>query len=70
MALQGRLGGAVGEASDFSSGHDLAVRGFEPRVGLRADSSEPGARFRFCVSVSLPAPPLLMLSLSLSLKNK
>ena len=41
----GRLGGSVGEASDFSSGHDLAVREFEPRVGLWADGSEPGACF-------------------------
>ena len=35
-------------------GHDLAVREFEPRVGLWADGSEPGACFRFCVSLSLP----------------
>ena len=48
---------------DLSSGHDLTVRGFEPRVGLCADSSEPGACFGFCVSLS--APPLLVLSLSL-----
>ena len=27
---------------DFSSGHDLAVGEFKPRVGLYADSSEPG----------------------------
>ena len=26
---------------DFSSGHDLAVRGFEPHVGLHTDSAEP-----------------------------
>ena len=25
----------------FGSGHDLAVRGFEPRVGHRADGVEP-----------------------------
>ena len=50
---------------------DLTVYGFEPYVGLCADSSEPGAYFGFCVSVS-PCPPLLArsLSLSLSLKNK
>ena len=64
----GRLGGSVGWASDFSSGHDLTVREFEPRVGLCADRSEPGACFRFCVSISLSAPPLLMLCLCL--KNK
>ena len=51
--LLGRLGGSVGEASDFGSGHDLALREFEPRVGLCADCSEPGACFRFCVSLSL-----------------
>ena len=52
--------------SDFGSGHNLAVCGFEPRIRLCADSSEPGARFGFWVSLSLSAPPLLMLSL----KNK
>ena len=41
----GRLGGSVGKAADFGSGHDLAVREFEPRVGLWADGSEPGACF-------------------------
>ena len=39
--VTGYLGGSVGQASDFGSGHDLAVRGFEPRVGLWAVSSEP-----------------------------
>ena len=51
-----------------ASGHDLVVREFEPRVGLCADSSEPGACFRFCVSLSLYAPPPL--TLCMSLKNK
>ena len=46
----GRLGGSVGRASDFGSGHDLTVCAFEPRVRLCADSSEPGACFRFRVS--------------------
>ena len=36
----------------------LTLREFEPRVGLCADSSEPGAPFGFCVSLSLPTPPL------------
>ena len=27
--------------SDFSSGHDLKVYGFEPHTGLFADSAEP-----------------------------
>ena len=51
--FQGRLGGSGGETSDFASGHDLTVREFEPRVGLCADGSEPGACFGFCVSLSL-----------------
>ena len=50
----------------FRSGRDLTVRGFEPRVGLCADSSEPGACFRFCVSLSLCPSP----ARALSLKNK
>ena len=54
--------------------HDLAVRGFKPRVGLCADSSEPGACFGFWVSLALcPSPTHILsssLSLSLSLKNK
>ena len=48
------------------------VQGFEPRAGLCADSSEPGARFGFRVSLSLcPSPArALSLSLSLSLRKK
>ena len=68
--LWGRLGGPVGEASDFSSGHDLTVGGFEPRVGLCADSSELGAASD-SVAPSLSAPPLLGLCLPfLSRLNK
>ena len=48
----------------FGSGHDLTVREVEPRVGLRADSVEPGI-----LSLSLSAPPLLALSLPLSLSK-
>ena len=64
--------------SDFSSGHDLMVGKFEPRIGLCADSSEPGTCFRFCVSLSLSGPPpslsgpqawSLSLSLSLSINK-
>ena len=54
--------------SDFGSGHDLTVFEFELCVGLSADSSEPGACFRFSFSLSLSlalsAPPLLVLFLS------
>ena len=67
--FEGRLGGSVSWAADFGSGHDLAVREFEPRVGLCADSSEPGACFRFCVSLSLWTSPIHALSLSASKIN-
>ena len=66
--FKGCLGGSVGLASDFGSGHDLAVRGFEAHVGLCADGSEPGACFGFWVSLSLR--PFPTRTLSLSLKNK
>ena len=39
--------------SNFSSGHDLVICKFEPRVGLCAHSSESGTCFRFCVSLSV-----------------
>ena len=45
----------------FSSGPDLTVREFQPRVGLWADSTELA---RDPLSFSLSAPPLLTLSLS------
>ena len=50
----GCLGGSVGWATNFGSGHDLTVCGFEPHVGLCADSSVPGAYFRFCILFKLP----------------
>ena len=64
----GGLGGSVGWASNFGSGYDLTVRGFEPRVGLCADSSEPGACFGFCASFSLCSSPAHALSLFLTQK--
>ena len=66
LIFLGHLGGSVGWASGFGSGHDLMVCEFEPHVGLCADSSElePASD---SVSPSLSAPPLLMLCLSLSL---
>ena len=62
--LPGGLGGSVGGATDFGSGHDLTVRAIEPRIGLCADGSEPGACFGFCVSLSLCPSPTHALSLS------
>ena len=51
-------------------GHDLAVWEFQPRVGLWADGSEPGACFRFCVSLSLCPSPVHALSLAVPKINK
>ena len=65
---KGRLGGSVGWESDFGSGHDLAVREFEPRVGLCADSSGPGVASD-SVSLSLYPSPAHIVSLSLENKN-
>ena len=62
----GRLSGLVGEASDFSSGHDITVRGFEPHVRLHPDSGEPAWN---SFSPSLSAPPLLALLLSLKINK-
>ena len=54
------------------SGHDLAVRGFEPCIRLCADSSEPGACFRYSVPLSLCTSPCsLCVSLSkINIKEK
>ena len=47
-------GGAwVAQTSHFGSGHGLTVNGFEPRIGLCADTLEPGACLRFCLPLSL-----------------
>ena len=63
-SIWGYLGGSVGEVSDFGSGHDLMVRGFEPSIGLCADSSEPGAYFGSSVSLALCPSSACALSLS------
>ena len=63
----GLLGCSVGWASNFSSGHDLTVHEFEPCIRLCADSSEPGAYFRFCVSLCPFTLPLIITH-TLSLK--
>ena len=47
--------------------HNLIVCEFEPHIRLCAESSEPGACFRFCVSLApLPLPCSCSVSLSLS----
>ena len=55
------LSGLLG-CSNFGSDHDLTVGEFKPHDELCADSSEPGACFRFCVCLS--ALPMLALCLS------
>ena len=76
-AVKGRLGGSVGWASDFGSGHDLAVCEFEPLIGLCADLLlRAWSLLRIlCLPISLSSPVhalsvCLSVSLSLSLKNK
>ena len=73
-----RHGGAPGGAQsvkqptlDFGSGHDLAVRGIESCIRLRADNMEPAWDSLSPIS-SLSAPPLLACALSfkINVKNK
>ena len=40
---------------DFSSGHDLTVREFEPHTGLCADNAEPAWDSLSLPSLSVPA---------------
>ena len=61
--------GTPGWLSDFGSGHDLAGSLVQPRIGLCAESSDPGACFRFCVLLSLCPSPADALSLSKINKN-
>ena len=57
---------SVKRLSNFGSGPDLTVRGFNPCIRLCADGSEPGARLGSRVSRFGPSPAL---SLSLSKIN-
>ena len=50
---EGPLGGSVGYASDFGSGHDLMAHEFKPHVGVTAVSTEP-AWDPLSPSLSLP----------------
>ena len=63
-----RLGGSISWVSDFGSGHDLRVLGFESHIRVCADSLEPGNCFGFCVSLSLYPSATHTLSLSVSQK--
>ena len=63
LEKQGRLGGSVCRASDFGSGRDLAVCGFEPHIGLPVVSAEPASDSP-CLSLSLSAPSPRVRSLS------
>ena len=53
---------------DFSSGHDLTVRGIKPHVRLCTDSAEP-AWNSLSLLLSLPLPHSCSLALSLSLSK-
>ena len=59
---------SVKQQTDFGSGHDLAVCGFEPYIGLHTDSVEP-AWDSFSPPLSAPLPLILSLSLSLSVSK-
>ena len=41
MYTQGCPGGSAGQASDFSSGHDLMVCEFEPCISVYSNNAEP-----------------------------
>ena len=64
--FKGHLGGSVPSASDFGSGPDLMVCGFEPVLGS-AWSLEPALD---SLSPSLSALPPLVCVRSLSLSNR
>ena len=59
----GHLGGSVGWASDFNSGHEVTVSEFKTRIRLSGVSSEPALTPLSPLSLSVPLPPS---SLSLS----
>ena len=63
----GRLGGSVGWAADFGSGHDLTVREFEPRRRALCWQLRAWSLLQIlCLPLSDPPPVMLCLSL----KNK
>ena len=54
--VQGCLGGSVSKASDFGSGHDLAVCEFQLRVGLYAELKAWNLLWILYLPLSLPLP--------------
>ena len=70
--LKNKQGTWVGQSVQrpiFGSGHDLTVPEFGSRIGLCADSSEPGAWSLLpilCLPLSLPLPHKHSVSLCLS----
>ena len=68
QSVEGPTSAQVMISPSVSSSPDLTLCEFEPRAGLWADSSEPGACFVFCFSLSLcPSSIRALLSFSLSL---
>ena len=68
----GHLGDSVGWAPDFSSGHDLMVCGFEPRIRLCADCFLRAWSLLqiLCLLLSLSLPYSCFVSLCFSKINK
>ena len=66
----GRLGGSVGWASNFSTGHGLTVCEFEPHVGLCANKQLRAWRLLQILYLSLPLPCSCSASLCVSTINK
>ena len=68
----GHLGGSVGWASDFGSGHDLTVCEFEPHIRICADHLLTSWSLLqiLCLLPSLPLPRSHFVSLCFSKINK
>ena len=64
LLKRAQRGAWVAQSVKRPTSAQVTVREFEPRVGLWADGSEPGACFRVCVSLSLCPSPVHALSVS------
>ena len=70
ISIEGHLGRSAGQVSDFGSGHDHAVCGFELLIGLSTGGTEPAwDSLSSSLSLSLCLFPTCTLSLSLSLSQ-